>query len=318
MSILYLAEQGAKIKKTGRRLVVTKEDKELAEIQCLRLDSIQIFGNVQISTQALASLLYNGIDLTFMTINGKLKGTIVSPKSKNIILRHQQFSKTESQEWCLSVAKKVIKLKINSCIVWIESQEKNFGPINGGRVRNDLKNYKLLVDKSLSVDSLRGIEGVAARVHFSAFNTLNKSEFTWTGRNKRPPKDPINAMLSFGYSILTNRIHSALEGSGLDPYLGFYHKIRYGMPSLALDMLEIFRHEIVDSYVIKSVNLGKYKTRHFTERNGGVFFDEVVIKRFLYDWEKHLTKIDFQNKLNKEISRLIRIIMEGSIYSEGN
>lgn len=257
--ILYVQDQGASIIKKGEYLEIFKKDGEKERIPLQTVREVVLFGNVNITTQAQNTLINMGINLTFLSSHGKFQAVLMPAPQKNITLRFQQFNYFQNPEIRLKLAKEVINAKVQNSRTFLMRGFRSM-PEPGENLA-----VKVLADalKSLedagSLETILGIEGNAARTYFSNYGILFKNqvpggEFHWNGRNRRPPRDPVNAMLSLGYTMLCRDFFSALMTVGLDPYMGFYHGIKNGRPSLALDLMEEFRSIVVDSVVLTMIN----------------------------------------------------------------
>ncbi|MCF7740526.1 MAG: CRISPR-associated endonuclease Cas1 [Candidatus Marinimicrobia bacterium] len=275
MAVLYLTEQGSVLKKTGKRVIVKKEGEKIADIPIIKLDSLLIFGNIQVTTQALKLLFQNGIDLAFFTYYGKLSGMLQPIKSKNIVLRNKHFKKANNNNFGLKIAKKLVKSKIRNIKYMLNNHLKNYHSDKISNVIKDLDKFFPKIDRKNKPKNLLGIEGVASQRYYHIFNKLVRAPFKFHGRSRRPPKDEINSLLSFSYVILTNELSLLLNACGLDPYLGFYHGIQYGRPSLALDLIEPYR-PVLDRFVINLLNLktlskddfGNKKSKYYLNKEG--------------------------------------------------
>lgn len=319
MPALYLTEQGSTLRKTGRRLIVEKDDQELLELQCFKIDTIFLFGGVQVTTQALTEVLSQGITLVLLTQDGRLKGRLVPPLAKNSILRAAQYERRLDQNFALELAKAQIAAKITSLRQLLLRQLRNHPELP---IRTQIDEMAHLIDSINRVESLQsllGIEGNAARAYYTGFKGCLRKNLGFPGRRRRPPTDPVNSLLSLGYVMLTSEILAQLEGIGFDPYLGFYHQLDYGRPSLALDLVEEFR-VVVDQLVLRLVNNGVVKAEHFEtefeddepvangEKPAGVRLRPDRLKAFLYEWSEHLegTVTDSRSRSSCRIRTLIR------------
>ncbi|MGB9698109.1 MAG: CRISPR-associated endonuclease Cas1 [Thermodesulfobacteriota bacterium] len=255
MACLYVIEQGAEVTKQGNRLIVRKFGTELQSVPAFKVDQLILMGNIQITSQAIKFLLTEGIDTVFLTINGKYRGRLVSTFSKNIDLRRMQFKKLEENSFVLDLAKKFVWGKLSNYRILLRRYQKE---IQKEEVEKAIHSLRRLIEKvadAPDLDSLRGIEGSGSALYFSALGHLLKSpEFRFEKRTRRPPRDPVNVLLSFGYTLLGNTIQSFIDLSGLDPYLGALHSPDYGRPSLALDLMEEFRPILVDTVMLRVVN----------------------------------------------------------------
>ncbi|MBC8488684.1 MAG: CRISPR-associated endonuclease Cas1 [Bacteroidetes bacterium] len=316
MPSLYLTEQGAKLKKEGQRLIVTKEDKKIADLPLIKLESVLIYGNIQISTQAMRMLLNSGVETAFFTINGKLIGRLVPLASKNNILRIEQYRKALKDDFALKIAKKLVEAKINNCIKVLLHFLSNHSDDPISSLVKDLKTWDERIKRKNKASTLLGVEGSGSMKYYDAYKRTFLSELKFNGRNRRPPQDEVNALLSFGYTLIGNEMISLVNGKGFDPYIGFYHGIHYGRPSLALDLLEPFRPE-VDLFVMKLVNLRILKKEDFEERNGGIYLKKEPVKKFFVQYEKWINKLgtggkSIRDNMKIQVSSIAKEILENS------
>jgi CRISPR-associated protein Cas1 len=297
MANLYLTEQGAVVRKTGDRLIVEKDGAELLEVECFKLDTIFLFGNVHVTTPALTELLEHDIELALLTLGGRLKGQLTPPKAKNVLLRMAQYQKSQDPSCVLSLAHSFVSAKVRNAQALLSRQHRNYPERGFAPYREELERLHRSVITSETLDSLRGLEGTAARAYFAGFALACRAELTFDGRRRRPPTDPINALLSFGYTLVGAELTSLLDAMGYDPYIGFYHQLDYGRPSLALDLLEEFRVPAVDRLVLNLANLRAVQASDFVvdEESGGLRLDRKALGRFFRAYEAHLNK-EFADK----------------------
>ena len=293
MANLYLTEQNSVLRKTGNRLIVQKEEKTLLEVQCHKIDAVLIFGNVQFTTQAVNELFAHSIELAIFSRNGRLKGQLTSPATKNIILRLYQFRKYDDEDFRLAISKKFVTGKISNCLTLMRLFSYNHPEIHLKAENHDLKAAIETVGTADRLDRLLGLEGSAAKTYFNAFSKMVLGDFSFTGRNKRPPTDPVNAMLSLSYTMLFNEISSLLDGLGFDPYLGYFHGIDYGRASLAADLMEEFRAPLADRLVLTFVNNRIFKPDDFyaNPQNNGVVFKQDALKRYFREYETMINHV---------------------------
>jgi len=255
MACLYVIEQGAEVTKQGNRLVVRKFGTELESVPAFKVEQLILMGNIQITSQAIKFLLTEGIDTVFLTVNGRYRGRLVSTFSKNIDLRRIQFRKLEEKPFVLELAKKFVWGKLSNYRVLLRRYQKE---VQKEEVEKGIHSLRRLIEKVPEVpdlDSLRGVEGSGSAAYFSALGHLLKvPEFHFEKRTRRPPRDPVNVLLSFGYTLLANTVQTFVDLSGLDPYLGSLHSPDYGRPSLVLDLMEEFRPILVDTVMLRAVN----------------------------------------------------------------
>jgi CRISPR-associated protein Cas1 len=289
MAYLYLTEQGSVLRKIGNRLVVEKEDAILLDTPYHKLEAVLVFGNVQITTQAMAELLDVGIPVSLLSREGALRGSLDPPQGKNVLLRMAQFELHGHPEKSMQLARRAIDAKLANCAAVLGA----FGDrecAQSAETRTALEHIAGAREKALAaetIDALDGIEGSAARAYFHALMERNKSAFAWQGRVRHPATDPINALLSFGYTLVTNELAALVETAGLDSYLGCLHQIDYGRRSLALDLVEPFRAPLVDRLVLTVLNRRQFERDDFEEAEGGGWYlQHAAAKRFLAEYER--------------------------------
>ena len=290
---LYIQSNNASVTKQGYRLIVQNADDEPVEVRLNDISQLATMGNVRISTPAMHELMRREIPISWHSYGGWFLGHTVGTGNANVELRTAQYKASFDDEVCRQLARDFVGAKIKNCRTllkrnWREAEEP--GPV--------LNMLSYLARRSLSAEdlsSLLGLEGAAATQYFQNFNKMLKKgltddlEFSFKSRNRRPPTDPINAMLSYGYAILTRSLTNALTAVGFDPYRGFFHQPRYGRPALALDMMEAFRPLIVDSAVLMAINNGEIKPKDFERSPLGVNLKEKARKKFISILERRLS-----------------------------
>ncbi|MCR5608719.1 MAG: CRISPR-associated endonuclease Cas1 [Lachnospiraceae bacterium] len=295
MAVLYIKEQGSMIVKRSERIVVTKGREELLEMPVANIDNIAIIGNVQISTQALHMLMEKGIDVSYFSLNGKYLGHAFSDSSKNVFLRFSQYKIYQDIEKRLLMAKIIVNNKIQNQINVIYNHRWS----NGYDYKRDIQQMKKLqfsLSEKKTPNEILGIEGKCSNIYFGAYGQMFVSKIKFNGRNRRPPRDPVNVILSLGYTFLTKDICSVLEAESFEMYLGFLHGIRYGRKSLALDIVEEFRQPIIDRLVVYSFNKGIFSYEDFEENNDLPMLNEEGFAKFCQTYEKWLRN----NKYSKQ------------------
>ncbi len=258
-AILYVQEPGSSVGKRGEHLIVKKDGKEMTRVPMHAVRQVVVFGNVQVSTQALQTLLENEIGLSILTGYGKFIGSFQPPPAKNVGLREAQYKRFADPAECLQLAKSVVRAKlVNQRTLLMRSLRSEDDRGSDEPAAMGLADLIRKVDDAAAPESLFGLEGQGASLYFGEFNRFLKPVpgrgFDFTCRNRRPPRDPVNALLSFAYALLTRDCFSAVCTVGFDPYKGFFHVNRHGKPSLALDLLEEFRPVIADSVVLTLLN----------------------------------------------------------------
>ena len=295
---LYLTQAGTTVGKSGDRLIVKDKGAILQEIRIRDLDHVAVFGNIQLSTQTLQSLAEHGIPVTYFSGGGWFYGHTLSAMHKNVLLRKAQYRAADQPDQALHIARDIIFGKISNCRTLLRRDGRELPD----DVLRTLKSMAVRAKVADSIPSLVGVEGAAAHLYFQNFTHLLKQPqvFDWSGRNRRPPKDPLNALLSLGYALLTKQMTVCLTAIGLDPFMGFLHQPKYGKPALALDMIEEFRPLIVDSVVITVMNTGEITPAHFISRNEAVALTATGRKIFISAFER---------RLNTEITHPFSIIV---------
>ncbi len=271
---LYLNSQGFRVGKSGEVLQVKDKDKTVQEVRIGEVCQVNLLGNVQITTQAVQSLCEAGVPVSYFSMGGYFYGITTGMNTKNVALRRAQFRLADSEWFPLSLARTLVAGKIRNQRTML--QRNHVEPQKAALA--GMKAAAERAERAESLETLLGIEGAAARTYFEQFAGMIKPvhdqtredpeagagglTFDFEGRNRRPPRDPVNALLSLAYSMLAKDLTIACYAVGFDPYMGFYHQLRHGRPALALDLMEPFRPLIADSAVLSAVN-----TRMVTERD---------------------------------------------------
>lgn len=284
---MYVVRQGGVVGKSGDRLTVKAKQEIVADARLLDISNLSVFGNVQITAQATRELLDRTIPIFHFTYGGWLKGVTWTMGHKNVELRIAQFRAADDRLASLSLAKNVVIAKLRNSRVLLRRNHPE--PPEAA-----FREIKRLATSALTADSLQtllGIEGAAARVYFSHFGAMLRAKakpFDFRTRNRRPPRDPVNAVLSFLYSMLIRQAMVSTLAVGFDPYLGFYHQPKYGRPALALDMAEEFRPVIADSAVLTLFNNAELKEADFIYRAGSVALTQTGRKAVIRAFERRL------------------------------
>jgi CRISPR-associated protein Cas1 len=261
--VLYIDSPGAYLKKEQGRIKL-KLGEEVRDIPLSAIDQVVLGQPAAVSGSLMAAMCDVGVSCYFLD-RGKVKGWLQPVLSKNVILRKAQYAANLCGEHNITFAKAFVEGKITNQRTILLRYNRSLADKEIETVVNNLGLYVKQLKKADSVPSIMGIEGLAAREYFSVFARLLKDDlgFSFTNRNRRPPKDPVNCLLSFAYSLLTKDVIEAIIRVGLDPYLGFFHTDKYGRPALALDLMEEFRPIISDSVVITAINTKTVKIDDF-------------------------------------------------------
>jgi CRISPR-associated protein Cas1 len=301
MSTLYVVEAGARLEKEYQRVAVVKDDKVLLRVPLAQVSEVVLIGAVGVTTPAMISLLGAGVPLSIIRPSGELLGRLEPPSFRNIPLRHQQYRRAEDPKFCLSISKQIVAGKLRN--------ERTLARrIARGRVvavskkAEDITQALKKVQSTTDIDTLRGLEGLAARAYFSALRSALLPGWESPRRQRRPPRDPLNALLSFGYTLLGQGVMTALEVAGLDPYDGFFHADKYGRPALALDLMEEFRSVIVDSLVLIVVNKRILSPQDFLFRREEVVLKPHALRKFLAQYAARLQTEVLHPVVNKRLT----------------
>lgn len=270
----YVSEQGLRVGLSGEVLEIRdRERRTIAESPLREVSQLVVYGNVQVSTQAIRELCERQVPICWMSYGGWLSGMTEGLGHNNVEVRRAQFRRAENEAGSLALARRFVRVKIANCRTLIRRNH----PEPPERSLQQLAFLVRAADGARTAGELLGIEGNAARLYFEAFPGLihppgqkEAMEFDFTTRSRRPPRDPMNALLSLFYSLLVKDVAIAARSVGLDPFLGFYHQPRFGRPALALDVMEEFRPLIADSVAVFAVNTGTVTAKDFVRSSLGV------------------------------------------------
>ncbi|PAU77162.1 type I-C CRISPR-associated endonuclease Cas1c [Halomonas salipaludis] len=297
LNTLYITTEGAWLRKDGANVVMNVEGKERARLPIHMLESLVCFGRVLVSPPLMGFCAEQGVTITHLSSNGKFLARIEGPVSGNVLLRRTQYRTSDDEVGCAAIVRGVLIGKVHNQRAVISRGLRDYGSKLAPAEREGLDRActrlsriaRDLLREPLT-NGLRGLEGEAAQVYFSVFDSLVRNDgeaFRFTGRNRRPPRDRINALLSFLYTLLTHDCRSALESVGLDPAVGFLHRDRPGRPSLALDLAEEFRPLLGDRLALSLVNRRQLREKDFTvAESGGVVLTDDARKTVLTAYQE--------------------------------
>ena len=291
---LYVHSAGARVDKRGDELVIELPDGAFETARIGNTSHVALFGAVQISTQALQDLCARGIPVAHLSSGGWLYGITHGMDHKHVELRRLQFAAAADASRCLALARRFIAVKIRNCRTLVRRNAIQVREHAIERLRERVE----AAGSAPSLESLRGIEDTAALQYYEAYGSMLRPPaegprwaFDFEGRNRRPPQDPVNALLSLGYAMLVNDVVVTLIAVGFDPYLGFYHQPRHGRPALALDVMEELRPLIVDSVVLAAVNTGAINRADFIRRGVAVSLTPRGRMAFLRAFERRMDEL---------------------------
>ncbi|MDY7006602.1 MAG: type I-D CRISPR-associated endonuclease Cas1d [Cyanobacteriota bacterium] len=289
MGTTYITHEDAFIGKNDERLVVKADKQKLLDIPLIKVDGVVILGRATVSPAVVMELLSRHIPLSFLTANGKYLGRLEPEMTKNIFVRSAQWKAAEKPEQAIHVVKGFVRGKLKNYRNILLRRQRESSELDFDLPLKKLEGAIAPINSTNNIDSLRGLEGAGSAAYFGCFNQLIKgSDFTFEARRRRPPTDPVNSLLSFGYSLLRHDVQSAVNIVGFDPYLGYLHYERYGRPSLALDLMEEFRPLVVDNMVLSVLNKRLLTPADFTSEpiSGAVSLSKEGLKIFLRAYEQ--------------------------------
>jgi CRISPR-associated protein Cas1 len=289
---LYVQDQGAKVGKTGESVTVSKSGTEIGKFLLKDVSQLGLYGNVSITPQALHLLAEKGIPVTHLSMGGWFYAVTVGHGLKNAYDRAAQFKAAEDEGRRLAFAKAVVDAKSRNQRTLLRRN----GSEQAGEVLDSMASLLPRIDGISSTEELLGLEGSLSAAYFSQWSSMIKEPrlaegFAFNDRNRRPPRDPINAMLSFGYALLCKECTVAIMTEGLDPWWGLYHRPRHGRPALALDCMEEFRPLLVDSAVLNAVNMQMVAPGDFLTSSAGCLMQPAARKALIRAFEMRLDQL---------------------------
>lgn len=291
---LYVQARGAKVSKNGATLEVSVNDTETQRVRLADVSQLVLMGQVYVTSPTLHELMAREIPISWYSFGGWFLGHSVSTGHKNVEIRTAQYRASFDPAACLRLARGLVLAKIHNQRTLLRRNWKGEAP--SPTEFDGFKQDQRLAERSADLPALLGAEGLAAARYFERFSSmLSRSETGWspfefTKRNRRPPADPVNALLSYAYALLVRSWTVALTAVGFDAYRGFYHQPRYGRPALALDLMEPFRPLLADSTVIQAINNGEVQPDDFIHRGASVALTDAGRKRFIATYERRLAQ----------------------------
>ena len=326
---LYLNTQGLRVGKSGEVLQIKEKDKVIQEARIGEINQVNLLGNIQISTQAVQTLCESGVPISYFSMGGYFYGITTGMNTKNVALRRSQFRLADSAWFPLSLARTLVAGKIRNQRTMLQRNHVEPKPASLASMKGQAER----AERAPDLETLLGIEGYAARVYFEEFAGMIKPgddpeapasdfSFDFEGRNRRPPRDPVNALLSLAYSVLAKDLTIACYAVGFDPYMGFYHQLRHGRPALALDLMEPFRPLIAESAVLSAINTRMVTERDFVRAGGAVALTPGGRKGFFRAYELRMDSLVTHPLFGYRVSyrrlleiqaRLLARVIEGEI-----
>lgn len=325
MSYLYVCEQGATIGITENRFQVKYKDGMVKSIPAETLEVIEVFGKIQITTQCVTECLKRGVNILFYSTQGAYFGRLISTNHVNVQRQRMQEKVTEDKQFRLDFSRRIINAKIRNQIVILRRYARN-RENDIRRAVIEMQNMYRKLETAQSIEQLMGYEGTAAKIYFRELGRLIDPAFAFAGRNRRPPRDPFNSVISLGYSIILNELYGKIEGKGLNPYFGVMHSDREKHPTLASDLMEEWRAVLIDSVALSMLNGHELQREDFYSGTDqpGVFLTKEGFKKYVQKLEskfrtesRYLTYIDysvsFRRAMDLQINQFIRAIEERDV-----
>jgi CRISPR-associated protein Cas1 len=323
-----LNKQGVRVGKSGAVLQVRDKEALVDEVRINEICQVNLMGNVQLSTQAIQALCEAGVPICYFSQGGWFYGITTGLNSKNVFLRRAQFRLAEQEWFALALARRLVAGKIRNQRTMLQRNHVEPPAV----VLAQLKEMIARAEQARDFEELLGVEGNAARLYFGHFGGMIKSDpeeeqpakfrFDFAGRNRRPPRDAVNALLSLAYSLLTKDLTIACYAVGFDPYIGFYHQPRFGRPALALDLMEPFRPLIAESAVLSAINTGMVTERDFVVAGPAVALTPEGRKGFFRAYELRMDtlvthplfdyRVSYRRLLEIQV-RLLARLLDGEI-----
>ena len=306
LNTLYVTTPEAYLCKDGLNIVVSVKQQEVFRIPAINIEGILTFGYMGASPGLMKLCSDSGISLTFLSLNGRFVSRVQGATHGNVLLRKAQYALSDDEEWSLHVAQLMIAAKIQNYRNILRRYIRDYGDCQkvdaAVRVLDANKRYALHAEDKTK---LMGFEGIASNAYFEVLPKLilnQKESFPFNGRNRRPPKDAVNAMLSLAYTLIANDCAAALETVGLDPYVGYLHALRPGRTSLALDIMEEFRAYLGDRFVLSLINKRQITPKDFLyQGDNGVVMTDKGRKTFITAWQNRKRETIIHPYLNAKV-----------------
>ncbi len=291
LNTLYVTTQGAYLAKDGETVLVRVEQENRLRVPIHTLGGIVCFGQISCSPPLMGFCAENTVAVSFLTEHGKFLARVQGPVSGNVLLRREQYRRSDEEVGSAAIARSVVQAKVANCrTVLLRAARERNGSAELEEAAGRLARTLQMLEIPESVELIRGLEGDAARTYFSAFDhliTVSKEDFFFRERSRRPPLDNVNALLSFLYTLLAHDVAGALEAVGLDPAVGFLHRDRPGRAGLALDLMEELRPVLADRLALSLINRRQIQANGFKSTEAGaVLMESETRKEVLLAWQK--------------------------------
>ena len=310
LNMLFVTKPEVYMGLDGENIVIREESNVIARYPLHNLEGVVSFSNLGMSPALMKKCVDKNVSICFLTATGRFRARVIGETKGNVLLRKRQFRMADQEEKCLEISRNFILGKVYNEKWQLERYIRQY-PMRLNiddmkKSSSNLSGFMLEIENSNSLEQLRGYEGSAQVSYFDAFDNMilnQKENFFFRGRNKRPPEDRVNSLLSFAYTLLSNDIAAALETVGLDPYVGFMHQDRPGRASLANDMIEELRAPIADRFVLSLINRKQLQTDDFEiNENNSVYIKDTARKTFISEWQKRKQETLTHPYLDEKIS----------------
>ncbi len=319
MSILYITQKEAIISKTYEAFTVAIKQEDGSwkkqSVPAQTVEEVVLMGNPQVTGDAFTYALELGMPIHYLSDFGKYLGSALPGYSRNGKLRLAQYAVYHNSERRLELVKAIVTAKIHNQYTVLYRHKLG---------ENPLKSRKKLVENQTTLDEVRGVEGLAAREYFGYWDALLKEPWSFSGRNRRPPTDPVNSLLSFAYGLLRVQVTAAVHIAGLDPYIGYLHEVHHGQPAMVLDLMEEFRPLVADSLVLSVLNNREIQPEDFTESLGAFRLSDNGRKKFLQAFERKMNdefkhpvfeyRCSYRRSIELQARLLARHLQEELVY----
>lgn len=316
---IYVTQPGARIHRSDGLVAVSVDRTLVDRWPAEEIGHVLVFGNAQVTTQALALLFRHGVRVSFFTPSGVYRGQAVSPESGSVFLRLAQHARFTSPSFRLTFARDVVGDKLRAARALVQRFARNHAETAEvmARAAERLERAMRDLPGAETLEAVRGIEGNAAAEYFEAFGCMVRPPFRFERRSKHPARNAVNALLNLGYTLLAGEIAGHLEAAGFDPRVGYFHGVRYGRSSLALDLMEAHRVDAIDRLTLAVLNRRTFAPEDFEDRGGslGVRFTHAALRRYLVHYEAAMGDADAESgapraRIRLQVATLRRAVME--------
>lgn len=324
MTTIYLTEPGSFLSKTGNKLIISKTEQTIRDFPIEKVESIVLIGSANITSPLMVELMQRDITMTWLSNAGKFYGRLEPTRAVNIERQVLQFDAAKDDEFCAELAKKWISSKIKNSIVMLRRWARERSDIDIDEFCNKLSRACDGLNSTGDIEKIRGYEGSASRFYFDALKVIVPEEYKFSERNKQPPRDKFNSLLSFAYTLTIYEVYTAITLKGLHPYRGFFHKPKRGHPALASDLMEEWRPVLGDSLAIHSVSHKIVSKEDFLEpdpETSGVYLNQEGSKKYIEQFEKKIRKhnqyldyieypVSFRESISFQVGSLVKALEE--------